>query len=104
MVLTRRHRIKLAIAAVLALVALAGETDWGRRLRDPEAFWARELQRRGWGLPHAPVPPPPICAPRPHAEGTARTDLAATEAAARQTVEALERSVAEARQKAGRGK
>lgn len=104
MVLTRRHRIKLAIAAVLALVALAGETDWGRRLRDPEAFWARELQRREWELHHARIALTAIRADRLDAEGTARTDLAATEAAARQTVEVLERSVAEARQKAGRGK
>ena len=103
MLLTRRHRIKLAVAAVLALVALASETDWGRRLRDPEAFWARELRQREWELHQARLALTAIRADRLDAEGTERTELAAAEAAARRAAEALERSVAEARQKAGQG-
>lgn len=99
MVLTKRHRIKLAVAAMLALVALAGEADWGWSLRDSEAFWTEELQRREWALHRARTELAMIRAESLDVSGPERAALAEAEAAAWGAVVELERSVGEARQK-----
>ncbi len=93
----RRLRIKLAIVAVLALVAAAGETGWGRRVFDPAGYWSAELDRREWALARARADLVALRAALAEASPEESRLLATDIAAAQAAVEQRRRAVAEAR-------